>query len=73
MNQRASSFGMNFNDVADSAPAVTAPASDDFSPRPELAASRERRRAAEADQRIARAALRKALGLSQLDSATPNR
>jgi outer membrane protein len=60
-------------DVANSAPAVTAPASDDFSPRPELAASRERRRAAEADQRIARAALRKALGLSQLDSATPNR
>lgn len=50
-------------DVADTAPELAAPESGDFSARPELAASREQIRAAEADVRRARGGYLPAVGL----------
>lgn len=50
-------------EVADSAPAVAAPESGDFSRRPELAASAAQLRAAEADLRRARGGYQPAVGL----------
>lgn len=50
-------------EIADTAPEVSAPASGDFSARPELAASREQIRAAEADLRRARGGYLPSVGL----------
>lgn len=50
-------------EIADTAPEVNAPASGDFSARPELAASRQQIRAAEADLRRARGGYLPSVGL----------